>query len=143
MIQSITYARLYNLGNYENERIGVTVSVEDGDLIAAHQQAVAAVQQAYDDLIETRRAPIAAVQQAYDDLIEARCAPIAGPKPQQPATSKQRSYIARLQDDLGWHSEQMAMYAKEQQIDLVSMSLYDASTLIEGMKRLANQELPF
>ncbi len=125
MITSVTYARLYNLGNYENERIEVTASVENGDLIAAHQEAVSAVQRAYDDLIESRRAPI------------------AGPKPQQPATPKQRSYIARLSDDLGWHSEQLAVYAKEQNVDLVSMSLYDASVLIEGMKRLANQEIPF
>lgn len=125
MIQTVTYARLYNLGNYENERIEVTVSVEDGDLITAHQQAVSAVQRAYDDLIEARRTPI------------------AGPNPKQPATPKQRSYIARLTDDIGWHSEQLAVYAKEQGVDLVSMSLYDASVLIDGMKRLADQTLPF
>jgi hypothetical protein len=125
MITHITYARLYNLGNYENERIEVTVSVEDGDLIAAHQEAVSAVQQAHDDLLDARRAPI------------------AGPHPEQPATPKQRSYIAVLQQDIGWHSEQLAVYAREQGIDLVSMSSYDASTLIDGMKRLATQELPF
>lgn len=125
MIKTVTYARLYNLGNYENERIEVTVSVDDDDLIAAHQEAVSAVQRAYDDLIESRRAPI------------------AGPKSQQLATPKQRNYIARLQDDLGWHSEQLAVYAREQNVDLVSMSLYDASVLIEGMKRMASESLPF
>lgn len=32
MITQITYARLYNLGNYENERLEVQVTVEDGDI---------------------------------------------------------------------------------------------------------------
>lgn len=51
-----------------------------------------------------------------------------------PATDKQRRYIAGLQDDLGWHSEYMAQFAKEHNIDLVAMTAADASYLIEQMK---------
>lgn len=68
MIQTITYARLYNLGNYENERIEVTVSVEDDDLIAAHQKAVSAVQQIHDDLLDARRPKKYSNQPKDDDI---------------------------------------------------------------------------
>lgn len=58
--------------------------------------------------------------------------------PTVPATAKQRNYIAALMDDMGWHSEQMAVYAGEQGIDLVSMSMAQASGFIDGLKRLAH-----
>lgn len=122
MIQSITYARLYNLGNYENEKFEVTVSVEDNDVASAFATAIDTVEAEHTHMANERRAPAAT--------------PI-------PATPKQRNYIAALQDEIGWHSEQMAVYAKEQRIDLVSMTTAEASAFIEGMKRLAKQELPF
>ena len=34
MVTKVVYARLYNLGNYENERFEVEVTVEDGSEIA-------------------------------------------------------------------------------------------------------------
>lgn len=34
MITKVVYARLYNLGNYENERLEVEVTVEDGSAAA-------------------------------------------------------------------------------------------------------------
>ena len=52
------------------------------------------------------------------------------------ATDKQRQYIARLMDDLGWHSEQMAVYAHETGIDLVEMTKAQASTLIDRLKSM-------
>lgn len=57
--------------------------------------------------------------------------------PTVPATPKQRNYIGALIDDLGWHSEQLAMYAHELNVDLVSMSMVQAGALIDGLKRLA------
>lgn len=130
MIQSFTYARLYNLGNYENEKLEVTVLVEDDDVTAARIIAMATVEAEHDRMLEDRRAP------TYQQLPK----PIAMPAP---ASGKQRNYIATLQDELGWHSEQMAVYANEQQIDLVSMTTIDASKLIDSMKRLAAENLPF
>jgi hypothetical protein len=58
---------------------------------------------------------------------------------EQLATDKQRQYIAFLVDKIGWHSEQLAVYAHEQRIDLVNMTIGQAGTLIEGLKRLADQ----
>lgn len=64
--------------------------------------------------------------------------------PKVPATQKQRNYIGTLQDQLGWSSEQMAQYAKEQRIDLVDMNMYEASQIINDLKRqLSETELPF
>lgn len=58
-----------------------------------------------------------------------------------PASDKQRRFIAGLQDDLGWHSEYMAVFAKEQGVDLVSMTVEQASALIQQMQRLAKEEV--
>lgn len=58
----------------------------------------------------------------------------------EPATEKQRQYIGRLIDDIGWHSEELAVYAHEQQIDLVAMTKAQASAFIDGLKRLAHPE---
>lgn len=73
----------------------------------------------------------AARRTTVDDAGEIRdIAPDSGP----PASDKQRRYIGALQDDLGWHSEYMAQFAKEHRIDLVALSKADAGYLIEQMK---------
>lgn len=129
-ILTLTYGRLYNLGNYENEKIEVTVSVDNNDVATARAAAVAAVETEHIQLLAERRRPSAP-------------APASAPVP---ASDKQRNYIAALQDDLGWTSEQMAIYATEQGIDLAGMTTGQASTLINSMKRLnevQRGDLPF
>lgn len=128
-ILTLTYARLYNLGNYENEKIEVTVSVEHDDVAAARIAAVAAVEAEHTQMLAERRG----------DVRTPKATPV-------PAGDKQRNYIATLQDDLCWSSEQMAVYASEQNVDLVSMSVSQASAFIDGLKRLTqvqSGELPF
>lgn len=79
----------------------------------------------------------AARRTAVDETGEIRdIAPDNGP----PASDKQRRFIAGLQDDLGWHSEYMAVFAKEHRIDLAALSKSDASYLIEQMQRLATED---
>ena len=56
--------------------------------------------------------------------------------PDMPASDKQRQYIARLIDDLGWHSEQLAVYAHEAGIDLVRLTKPQASQLIDRLKSM-------
>jgi hypothetical protein len=56
-----------------------------------------------------------------------------------PASQKQKHYIGLLMDDLGWHSEQIAIYADQQGIDLVDMTASEASRLIDQLKRLAHE----
>lgn len=127
MITSITYGRLYNLGNYENEKLEVTVAVEENGATAAFITAQATVEAEHERMMQARRMP---------------------PPGPTPATPKQRSYIATLQSDIGWHSEQLAAYAQEQRVDLVAMTVDQASRLINGMKRLATErsgaeDIPF
>lgn len=127
MITSVTYARLYNLGNYENEKLEVTVQVEDNDTTAAFITARATVEAEHQRMLNERHAP-------------------AAPAMPVPASDKQRSYIARLCDDLGWTSEQIAVYASEQGIDLVTLTSPQASKLINDLKRMTDVrsgELPF
>lgn len=126
MITHITYARLYNLGNYENEKLEVTVSVENGDVTAAFMTAQATIEDEHRRMTAERSMP--AQQRLASPTL---------------ASDKQRAYIAQLQDDLGWHSEQLAVYAAEQKVDLAAMTIDQASRLINGLKRLANQDLPF
>lgn len=59
-----------------------------------------------------------------------------------PATDKQRGYIAQLFDNLGWHSEQIAVYASEQGLNLAALTRTEASTLIEQLKRLGDAPAP-
>lgn len=128
MITTVTYARLYNLGSYENERLEVTVSVEEGDVTAAFITAQAAIEAEHVRMLNERRSP---------ETLKAM---------PTPASDKQRTYIAQLQDQLGWHSEQLAAYAAEQKVDLAALTLDQASRLINGMKRMIaveRGELPF
>lgn len=122
MIERFTYARLYALPGYENERFEAVAIVQNGDVDAAFDEARRQVEAQYERVIALRR-----------DAGE----PQSPPSP--PATSKQRNYIARLQDDLCWTSEQLAVYAKKQDVDLVTMTTREASAFIDGMKRL-NEE---
>lgn len=59
--------------------------------------------------------------------------------PDAPASDKQRNYIVALQEDLAWTSEQLVSYAEEQNVDLVTMTKGQASTFIDGLKRLAEE----
>src|SRR5262252_340200 len=117
MITTVTYGRLYNLGNYENEKLEVTIAVEDNDATAAFITAIATIETEHLRMIEQRRAPQVA-----------RLIP--------PASDKQRNYIATLCDELGWTSEQIAVYAKEQNVDLVAMTVPEASKMIDGLRKL-------
>ena len=70
-------------------------------------------------------------------------APITIRDPDAPASDNQRNYIANLQDKLAWNSEQLASYADEQQVDLVTMTKGQASAFIDGMKKLAEDRAPY
>jgi hypothetical protein len=59
--------------------------------------------------------------------------------PDAPASDKQRNYIATLQDNLTWSNEQLAGYAAEQAVDLVTMTKGQASAFIDDLKRLADE----
>ena len=59
--------------------------------------------------------------------------------PDSPASDKQRNYIATLQDNLSWSNEQLASYAGEHSVDLVTMTKGQASAFIDGLKKLADE----
>ena len=61
-------------------------------------------------------------------------APITVRAPDSPASDKQRNYIATLQEQMNWGSEQLATYADEQSVDLVTMTKGQASVFIDGLK---------
>jgi hypothetical protein len=63
--------------------------------------------------------------------------------PDAPASDKQRNYIAALQEDLAWSNEQLAGYAGEQDVDLVTMTKGQASVFIDGLKKLAEDRTSY
>jgi hypothetical protein len=67
MVTRVIYARLFNLGNYENERLEVEVVVESGDYVAAFDEARATVE-AQQAQFQTERA---AAEQARREAWEA------------------------------------------------------------------------
>lgn len=125
MIIQVTYERVYNLGTYESERISATVTVED-TAEAAYDEARAAVADEHARTLASR-------QQITQQ-------PNGGATYDQAASDKQRNFIAMLQDKLEWNSEQLAAYADEQNVDLVSMTKTQASGFIDGLKRLADKD---
>lgn len=59
--------------------------------------------------------------------------------PDAPASEKQRNYISLLQNDLVWSNEQLSSYADEQGIDLVRLTRGQASSFIDGLKKVAEE----
>lgn len=53
------------------------------------------------------------------------------------ASEKQRGYIAMLQEELGWSSAQLADFARECKVDLVTMTKGQASTFIDQLKEVS------
>lgn len=117
MITQVTYARTYNLGNYESLRLEA-VATCDGDSETAFAEARAAVEAEY----ARRREPKPTAPTEYVE---------------QPASDAQRRYIASLQSKAGWHSEQLAVYASEQGVNLAEMTRSQASAFIDGLKKIA------
>jgi len=75
---------------------------------------------------------VAAVREA-----QGHAAPITVRDPDAPASDKQRNYIAALQEDLSWTNEQLASYAGEHSVDLVTMTKGQASGFIDGLKKIS------
>lgn len=63
--------------------------------------------------------------------------------PESPASEKQRNFVSVLQDDLHWSDEQLARYAQEQSVDVVTMTKGQASGFIDGLKRLAEERATY
>lgn len=59
--------------------------------------------------------------------------------PESPASERQRNYISLLQNDLSWNNEQLASYANEQGIDLMRLTRGQASSFINGLKKVAEE----
>ena len=64
-IIQITYSRLHNLGNYENERFEVTVTVEEGDVAAAFTEARITTDQAHTQMEAVRAEQFQRQQEEY------------------------------------------------------------------------------
>ncbi|MFQ3630410.1 hypothetical protein [Roseiflexus sp.] len=89
------------------------------------------------------------IYQAQRDAIEAQTASIREAQPttqpptvrdpDAPASERQRNYIAALQEDLSWTNEQLASFAHEHHVDLVTMTKGQASAFIDSLKKLAEE----
>jgi hypothetical protein len=66
-------------------------------------------------------------------------APITVRDPDSPASEKQRNYIAALQEDLSWTNEQLASYAGDHSVDLVTLTKGQASGFIDSLKKVAEE----
>ncbi len=65
--------------------------------------------------------------------------PITVRDPDAPASEKQRNYIGVLQEDLSWTNEQLASYAGDHSVDLVTMTKGQASGFIDSLKKVAEE----
>lgn len=79
MVTKVIYARLYNLGNYENERLEVEVTVEDSGAEAvagAWEDAKQAVEEQHDRLQTERDEAAQRRREEYEERERARTAEI-------------------------------------------------------------------
>jgi hypothetical protein len=60
-----------------------------------------------------------------------------------PASERQLNYLAALQNDLNWTEEGLLHYAQEQGITLEHMTKNQASMLIEGLKKIAEERTAY
>ncbi len=99
------------------------------------------VQRAVDLGWRIYRAQREAVDQQVASVREAQGAhaPIMVRDPDAPASDKQRNYISTLQDNLAWTNDELAGYAGESGVDLVTMTKGQASAFIDGLKKLADE----
>lgn len=124
MITQVTYERVFNLGNYESERIGATATVEPADEL---------------DGVEVAYAEAKAVVEAARTTRQAQ--PAAGASyVEPPASPAQQNYIAKLVDQAGWTTDDLLRYASEKGIELAALTKAQASTIIEHLKQQATQE---
>jgi hypothetical protein len=91
------------------------------------------------------RAQREAVDQQVLSIRESQAAPapITVRDPDAPASDKQRNYIATLQDNLRWSSEELSTHAGEHGVDLVTMTKGQASSFIDGLKKLADERASY
>lgn len=87
------------------------------------------------------RAQRAAAEAQVGEIRETIGAPpqITVRDPDAPASDKQRHFIATLQENLGWSGDQLGAYAADQRIDLLTLTKGQASTFIDGLKKLAEE----
>ncbi|MCS6880537.1 MAG: hypothetical protein RMK84_13725 [Oscillochloridaceae bacterium] len=99
------------------------------------------VQQAVELGWRIYRAQREAIEQQVAGVREAQGPPpaITVRDPDAPASEKQRNYIATLQDQLNWTSDQLTAFAGEQGVDLVTMTKGQASSFIDELKKLAEE----
>lgn len=54
MVVQVSYARLYNTGNYENVRFEAVSTVIDGNTVVAYAEAIIAVHHAYSQWLDDK-----------------------------------------------------------------------------------------
>ncbi len=113
------------------ETITLPVAASDADI----QQAVDLGWRIYTTQREALERQIAGIRESHAGGLT----PITIRDPDAPASEKQRNYIAALQEDLTWTSEQIASYAGDQGLDLVTMTKGQASGFIDNLKKLAEE----
>jgi len=103
------------------------------------------VQQAVELGLRIYRAQREAVEQQVAGIRESQGAPtaITVRDPEAPASEKQRNYIATLQDNLTWSSDQLSTYAGDHSVDLVTLTKGQASSFIDGLKKLADERVRY
>lgn len=99
------------------------------------QQAVALGWRIYQAQREALDSQVAHVRETQ----QASATPIVVRDPDAPASEKQRHYIAALQEDLNWTGEQLATYAYDQGVEMVTLTKGQASSFIDKLKKVAEE----
>lgn len=128
-----TYRAAIRLGeDYITLEETITLPIDASD--AEVQQAVELGWRIYRAQREAIEQQIAAVREAAASHVT-----VTARDAEAPASERQRNYIAALQDQLNWTSDQLKAFAGEQGVDLTTLTKAQASSFIDELKKIAEE----
>src|SRR3712207_5203657 len=89
-------------------------------------------------IYETQRTAVEAQVGDLPEHVVAQVLPIQIKDPDAPASDKQRAYMDYLVKELNWSGEQLAAFAAERMLDVLTLSKREASELIDELKGLVD-----
>jgi hypothetical protein len=90
-------------------------------------------------IYEAQRAAVEAQLRNLREHVVAQPLPIQIKDPDAPASDKQRAYMDYLLKELQWDGEQLAAFAAEQMLDILTLTKREASELIAKLKALLDE----
>jgi hypothetical protein len=123
-LTELTVSETRQLQPYHPRDISLRATLDEGDDVDAIAATLA--ERVHTMLYADRQPPTAPYPEPAPELLQTV----------RPATDRQRVYIDRLMDDMGWDTERLRVFALEHHSNILTLTAQQASDLIEALKAL-------